>query len=202
MSSFRSAAAETPENPMSQVDAVSAPHDDLRVPWPRSRSADLIPEASAAAEANGVRWTVDAERVHGPDAGDDRPARRRDHQHDLRLRPRGGEPVEHVPDVDRGAAAGARGMTGVQELLLARRSRRATRPSAAPPPGSCTGAQAARPRVAGARVLERPAQRHRRHLRPAEAADEVRRGLRVRQVERPHVRARAGRASRRRVRGR
>ena len=65
MSSFRSAAAETPENPMSQVEP-SPPHTTTCVsPWPRSRSAALIADASAAAEAKGVRWTVTPNALTG-----------------------------------------------------------------------------------------------------------------------------------------
>ena len=57
-SSFRSAAAETPEKPMSHVAPSPAQTTTCVSSWPRRRSADLIPDASAAAEANGVRWTA------------------------------------------------------------------------------------------------------------------------------------------------
>ena len=57
MSSFRSAAAETPAKPMSAV-LPSPPHTTTVVsPAPRSRRAALMPDASAAADANGVRCT-------------------------------------------------------------------------------------------------------------------------------------------------
>ena len=58
MSSLRSAAAETPEKPMSQVPPSPAQTTTCVSSCPCSRSAALIPDASAAAEANGVRWTV------------------------------------------------------------------------------------------------------------------------------------------------
>ena len=57
MSSFRSAAADTPENPMSEVEPSPPQTTTVVSSRPRSRSAALIPDASAAAEANGVRWT-------------------------------------------------------------------------------------------------------------------------------------------------
>ena len=55
MSSFRSAAAETLEKPMSQVEPSPPQTTTCVSPRPRSRNAALIADASAAAEANGVR---------------------------------------------------------------------------------------------------------------------------------------------------
>src|SRR6478736_4502578 len=65
MSSFRSAAAETVENPMSFVEP-SPPHTTTCVsPRPRWRNADLIPDASAAADANGASDTEMPNDVKG-----------------------------------------------------------------------------------------------------------------------------------------
>ena len=55
MSSFRSAAAETPEKPMSQVEPSPPQTTTCVSPRPRSRNPALIPDASEAAEAKGVR---------------------------------------------------------------------------------------------------------------------------------------------------
>src|ERR1017187_5973578 len=57
MSSFLSAAADTPENPMSAVEPSPPQTTTVVSSRPRSRIAALIPDASAAADANGVRWT-------------------------------------------------------------------------------------------------------------------------------------------------
>src|SRR5512140_2205350 len=57
MSSFRSAAAETVEKPMSFVEPSPPQTTTCVSPRPRWRSADLIPDASAAADANGARET-------------------------------------------------------------------------------------------------------------------------------------------------
>ena len=56
-SSFRSAAADTPEKPMSDVEPSPPQTTTVVSPSPRSRNAALMPDASAAAEANGVRCT-------------------------------------------------------------------------------------------------------------------------------------------------
>jgi len=118
MSSFLSAAADTPENPMSEVEP-SPPHTTTIVSRsPRSRNAALIPDASAAAEANGVRWTQTPNRIDRKHARDDRPARGRDNQDDLRLRFRSGESAEHVPHADGRSAACAGAVAGKEELLL------------------------------------------------------------------------------------
>jgi hypothetical protein len=65
MSSFRSAAAETQERPMSQVAPSPAQTTTLVSPRPRRRNAALSAEASAAAEANGVRWTATSKALTG-----------------------------------------------------------------------------------------------------------------------------------------
>ena len=57
MSSFLSAAADTPENPMSAVEPSPPQTTTVVSSRPSRRSAALIPDASAAAEANGVSWT-------------------------------------------------------------------------------------------------------------------------------------------------
>src|SRR5581483_9389219 len=56
-SSFLSAAADTPEKPMSAVAPSPAQTTTVASPRPRNRSDALMPDASAAADANGVRWT-------------------------------------------------------------------------------------------------------------------------------------------------
>src|SRR5579859_6594658 len=65
MSSFRSAAAETVERPMSFVEPSPPQTTTCVSPKPRWRSADLIPDASAAAEANGARETVTPNALAG-----------------------------------------------------------------------------------------------------------------------------------------
>ena len=65
MSSFRSAAAETPAKPMSKVEPSPPQTTTFVSPRPCSRSAALIPHASAAADANGVRWTATRKALTG-----------------------------------------------------------------------------------------------------------------------------------------
>ena len=118
MSSFRSAAAETPEKPMSAVEPSPPQTTTVVSPRPRSRSAALMPDASAAAEANGVRWTATPNALTGKTPAMIVQHDGRDHEDDLRLRLRRGEAAEHVPDVDRGSAARAGAVAGKEELLL------------------------------------------------------------------------------------
>ena len=118
MSSFRSAAAETVEKPMSFVEPSPPQTTTCVSPRPRCRSADLIPDASAAADANGARETVTPKALTGQapamidqqEAGID--------EDDLAVRARGRERAEEVAHVDRRPAAGARGVAGEDQRLL------------------------------------------------------------------------------------
>ena len=118
MSSSLSAAAETHENPMSSV-APSPPHTTTVVfGRPRSRIAALIPDASAAAEANGVRWTATPNALTGK-----MPAMIVQHEAGITSTicdsgAAAAKSAEHVPDVDRRPAPGAGAVAGQEELLL------------------------------------------------------------------------------------
>ena len=85
---------------------------------PRSRSAALIPEASAAADANGVRCTVTPSAFTGQ-----MPAMIVQHEAGMTRTvfdpgDAAARAAEHVADVDRGPAAGAGGVAGQEEALL------------------------------------------------------------------------------------
>ena len=117
-SSFRSAAADTPREADVGRGAVSTPDHDGRVAQAAQPQRRL--DAGGLGRGGRERGQVDgdAERVRRKDAGDDRPARGRDHEHDLRAGPRRGQPAEHVPNVDRRPAARAGAVPGQQELVL------------------------------------------------------------------------------------
>ena len=118
MSSFRSAAAETVEKPMSFVEPSPPQTTTCVSPRPRWRSADLIPDASAAAEANGASETETPNALTGQapvmidqhEAGID--------EDDLAVGCRGVQRAEEVAHVDRRAAAGTGGVAGEEERFL------------------------------------------------------------------------------------
>ena len=87
-------------------------------PRPRRRSAALMPEASAAADANGVRWTETPNAFAGKT-----PAMIVQHEAGITITifesgPRRGQPAEHVTNVDRRPAARAGAVPRQQELVL------------------------------------------------------------------------------------
>ncbi len=172
---------------MSQVEPSPPQTTTVVSPWPRSRSAALIPDASAAAEANGVRWTETPNALTGQT-----PAMIVQHEAGITRTifdsgARCGQAVEHVPDVDRGPAAGAGGVAGKQELLL---GDDLVEPDGhlATPSGTYTGPAFGAPRRP--RLVRAPSaacrESRRRRPRPQMKFDG---GLHVPEVERPHVAA-------------
>ena len=183
-SSFRSAAAETPEKPMSQVEPSPPQTTTVASPLPRSRSAALIPDASAAAEANGVRWTETPNALTGQ-----MPAMIVQH-----------EAGTTRTIFDSGLAA-ARPSSTCRMLIAGPQPAQAAWPGSSSffsvtmsssqtatyttSSGTYTGPAFGAPRRP--RLVQRPPQRVGSHVDAAHSADEVDGGLHVAEVERPHV---------------
>ena len=179
MSSFRSAAADTPEKPMSEVEPSPPQTTTVVSPRPRSRNAALSAGRLRRRRRERRQVDGDAERVDGVDTGDDRPARRRDHEDDLRL----GCAAASPPSTCRMLIAGPQ---PAQALWPGRRSFSSDTISssqaaiATPPPERRPGRGS--PAHADPRLAQGPAQRVRSHVDAAQPADEVPRGLHVRRA--------------------